>query len=120
LKIQKAKIISKFKNYLKKFQQSKLYEKGKWIIDKAKEYHENIKQIDVDNLDPESLTGRNPYQLFFHWLLDVFASGVQIALVAVILVNRRYGFIGFFVKAFGFGLVLELIKMIRKAIKGED
>lgn len=118
IKIRKSNLDLNIQKYINKFLQSKYYSFGKKIKDYLKTKHEQIKSVNMDVVD--DLKGRNPYQAFLDWLLDVCASGVQITLVTILVFGQRYSFFGFIAKTFGFGLIVEIIKMARKAIKGEE
>jgi len=107
------------KKYIYKFEQSNHYRLINKAFSPLKAFHGRVLKTNVDEV-PEQIRNRNPYQVFFDWLLDVCTSGVQITLVAVIIFGERYDFLEFFMKILGFGLIIELIKMIRKAIKGEE
>jgi len=86
----------------------------KYPLSRLKSVHEQIKSIDMSELEDE--VNKNPYQVFFNWLLESLQYGFVITIVYYWFMTGNWWIAPF---AFGFvrWLFLDIVGNTRKLIK---
>ena len=91
------------------------------LFKKLKTLNENIKQINFEELIQESIN-RNPYQVFFDWLLEIVVFGILATIVYNVFIGWQ-GYMNFaLVPALGIirWLWIEIVKQTSKSIRGKN
>ena len=113
-KIQRLTILGKTKKYVKE-SWHKVLSKLKIPIVRLKTLHNNLLQIDVNDLPVEG--PKSPYALFLDWLLEIGEFGVPAAIVYSIFVgvDGMFHFIGLTI---ALGMLPWLLVMIIQKVRG--
>lgn len=84
-----------------------------------KTLHQRLLSIDVDNIPETNDYGRNPYQMFLGWLLDVIEDGIVLYVARVIMFGYRPSILLAPIWILGHGLVLDILRRVVNIMKGK-